>query len=94
MLEHGAVHGARPSRPVAASKDSSVDARMPSTVIRRFDYGPERRELEMIFTTGRRYLYSGVPEKRSRSSERHFRKAFTSTATFAIITLSRAAETD
>jgi len=34
---------------------------MPSTVIRRFDYRPESRELEILFTTGRRYLYSDVP---------------------------------
>ena len=34
---------------------------MPSTVIRRFHYRPESRELEIIFTTGRRYLYSDVP---------------------------------
>ena len=33
---------------------------MPSTVIRRFYYRPESRELEIIFTTGRRYLYSDV----------------------------------
>jgi hypothetical protein len=36
---------------------------MPSTVIRRFDYQPDRHELEIIFTTGRRYVYSGVPEE-------------------------------
>jgi hypothetical protein len=35
---------------------------MPSTVIRRFDYRPDSRELEIIFTTGRRYLYSDVPQ--------------------------------
>ena len=45
---------------------------MPSTVIRRFDYRPERHELEVIFTTGRRYLYSNVPE----DAARHFRAAF------------------
>lgn len=36
---------------------------MPSIVIRRFDYRPETRELEVLFTTGRRYLYSDVPEQ-------------------------------
>ena len=36
---------------------------MPSTVIRRFSYRPEVQELEIIFTTGRRYLYSGVPQE-------------------------------
>ena len=35
---------------------------MPSTVIRSFDYRPETRELLVTFTTGRRYLYSEVPE--------------------------------
>lgn len=34
---------------------------MPSTVIRRFDYAPERRELTVEFTTGRRYVYSEIP---------------------------------
>ena len=36
---------------------------MPSTVIRRFDYRDERRELLIEFTTGRRYLYLGVSEE-------------------------------
>jgi hypothetical protein len=35
---------------------------MPSTVIRRFDYRPETLELEIIFTTGRRYLNADVPK--------------------------------
>lgn len=34
---------------------------MPSTVIRSFAYRPESRELEVLFTTGRRYLYREVP---------------------------------
>jgi lysyl-tRNA synthetase class 2 len=34
---------------------------MPSSVIRRFDYDPEREELDVLFTTGRRYLYHRVP---------------------------------
>jgi len=34
---------------------------MPSTVIRSFEYRPETAELEVTFTTGRRYLYSEVP---------------------------------
>jgi hypothetical protein len=36
---------------------------MPSTVIRRLDYCPGRRELLVEFTTGRRYLYLGVREE-------------------------------
>jgi hypothetical protein len=34
---------------------------MPSTVISRFLYVPEARELTIEFVTGRRYLYSDVP---------------------------------
>lgn len=34
---------------------------MPSTVIKRFGYRPECRELEVLFVTGRRYVYEGVP---------------------------------
>ena len=51
---------------------------MPSTVIRRFDYRPETRELLIIFTTGRRYLYSDVPEEEVRG----FRSAFSKGAYF------------
>ena len=36
---------------------------MPSTVIKRFVYLPERRELVIEFVTGRRYAYSNVPEE-------------------------------
>ena len=45
---------------------------MPSTVIRRFDYHADREELEVLFTTGRRYLYSDVPEE----AALRFRSAF------------------
>ena len=34
---------------------------MPSTVIRRFLYSPDDQQLWVEFTTGRRYVYSGVP---------------------------------
>lgn len=34
---------------------------MPSTVIRRFDYRPAERVLEVTFTTGRQYRYLSVP---------------------------------
>lgn len=34
---------------------------MPSTVIRSARYDPDREVLDIIFTTGRRYLYHGVP---------------------------------
>ena len=45
---------------------------MPSTVIRRFDYRPDTLELEIMFTTGRRYVYADVPEEEIRG----FRAAF------------------
>ena len=51
---------------------------MPSTVIRRFDYRPASRELEVLFVTGRRYLYAGVPPDEAQrfceafSKGRHF----------------------
>jgi hypothetical protein len=35
---------------------------MPSTVISRFVYDQTEGELWIEFTTGRRYVYSGVPE--------------------------------
>ena len=36
---------------------------MPSTVIRNFRYLPHEHQLEIVFTTGRRYRYLEVPEK-------------------------------
>lgn len=45
---------------------------MPSTVIRWFDYRPETRELEVLFVTGRRYLYADLPADEAR----RFREAF------------------
>jgi hypothetical protein len=36
---------------------------MPSTVIRRFAYDPDRQELWIEFVSGRRYIYSLVPEE-------------------------------
>ena len=45
---------------------------MPSTVIRSFNYRPETRELEILFVTGRRHVYSDVPEEETR----RFRGAF------------------
>ena len=37
--------------------------RMPSSVIRRFVYARMERELWVEFTTGRRYVYSDVPDE-------------------------------
>lgn len=45
---------------------------MPSTVIRRFHYRPEESELDVIFTTGRRYIYYGVGQDEANA----FRAAF------------------
>ena len=45
---------------------------MPSTVIKRFEYRPESRELEVLFVTGRRYRYSDVPAEEATA----FRAAF------------------
>ena len=36
---------------------------MPSSVIRRFVYCPDNLELWVEFTTGRRYVYSDVPQE-------------------------------
>jgi hypothetical protein len=36
---------------------------MPSTVIRSFDYDPDAQELAIVFQSGRRYVYEGVPEE-------------------------------
>ena len=47
---------------------------MPSTVIRRFDYAPEAQELVIEFTTGRRYVYSDVPERAVQAMRAAFSK--------------------
>ena len=51
---------------------------MPSTVIRRFTYAADTRELCVEFTTGRVYVYSDVPPEAAErmrgafSKGRHF----------------------
>ena len=51
---------------------------MPSTVISTILYRPEARELEVLFTTGRRYVYRDVPAeaaeafRSARIKGRHF----------------------
>jgi hypothetical protein len=45
---------------------------MPSTIIRSFRYLPDTSELDVLFTTGRRYVYSGVPPEAASA----FRAAF------------------
>ena len=41
--------------------NSSAKLRRPSSVIRGAWYLPERRQLDLLFTSGRRYVYSNVP---------------------------------
>jgi len=45
---------------------------MPSTVVRRFEYHPAARALDVEFVSGRRYRYSGVSEQVAQA----FREAF------------------
>ena len=45
---------------------------MPSTVIREARYDPDREVLDILFTTGRRYLYHDVPPQAADA----FRAAF------------------
>ena len=47
---------------------------MPSTVIRSFAYRPEAQELEILFTTGRRYVYHDVPEEAAAALKGAFNK--------------------
>ena len=47
---------------------------MPSTVIRSFDFSPERRELTVEFVIGRRYVYLDVPEAEAQALRGAFAK--------------------
>jgi lysyl-tRNA synthetase class 2 len=47
---------------------------MPSTVIRRFTYSPDSEELTIEFVTGRRYVYSAVPEEEVQAMREAFSK--------------------
>lgn len=47
---------------------------MPSTVIRRFAYVPEARELTIEFVSGRRYVYLDVPAEEVESMRAAFSK--------------------
>ena len=47
---------------------------MPSTVIRRFAYDPDRHQLWVEFVTGRRYVYSAVPEEEVQAMREAFSK--------------------
>lgn len=48
--------------------------RMPSTVIRRFDYAAGSSELTVEFVTGRRYVYSDVPMEEVEGMRQAFAK--------------------
>jgi hypothetical protein len=47
---------------------------MPSTVIRSFHYREDARELEVLFTTGRCYLYRDVPPEAAEALRTSFAK--------------------
>ena len=47
---------------------------MPSTVIRAFDYRADECELEILFVTGRRYVYLDVPAEAAEALRGAFNK--------------------
>lgn len=47
---------------------------MPSTIIRAFDYRTASCELDVLFTTGRRYVYRDVPPEAAEAFRRAFSK--------------------
>lgn len=47
---------------------------MPSTVIRWFRHDPDTRDLLVVFQTGRRYVYRGVPESVATAMRQAFSK--------------------
>lgn len=47
---------------------------MPSSVIKSFSYRPEDRELDILFTTGRRYIYHDVPPEAAERLRSAFNK--------------------
>jgi hypothetical protein len=47
---------------------------MPSSVIRAFSYDASRRELLIVFQSGRRYIYQRVPEEPYRALMATFAK--------------------
>lgn len=49
-------------------------ARMPSTVIRSFEYDTARHELHIVFQSGRHYIYQGVPAATADAMKRAFSK--------------------
>ena len=47
---------------------------MPSSVIKAFDYDAAARELDVLFTTGRRYAYLDVPPETAEELRAAFSK--------------------
>ncbi|HZF94399.1 MAG TPA: KTSC domain-containing protein [Allosphingosinicella sp.] len=47
---------------------------MPSAVIRSFAYRADARELDVLFTTGRRYVYCDVPAEAAEALRSAFAK--------------------
>jgi lysyl-tRNA synthetase class 2 len=47
---------------------------MPSSVIRTFSYDPSQRRLDVVFTSGRRYIYQDVPAEVFESMRAAFSK--------------------
>ena len=47
---------------------------MPSQVVRTFVYHPEEGRLDIVFTTGRRYSYHGVPPQTAHAMQGAFAK--------------------
>lgn len=63
---------------------------MPSLVIRSFEYRPRESDLEILFVTGRRYVYHGVPPEAFEA----FRAAFSKGRAFNAHIRGRYAFTD
>ena len=47
---------------------------MPSSVVGAFSYDASRHELSIVFQSGRRYVYQGVPEETYRAMTAAFAK--------------------
>ena len=66
--------GAVDDRPGTLSTHGALLAAMPSAVIRSFTYRADARELHVLFTTGRRYVYSEVPAEAAEALRAAFAK--------------------
>lgn len=59
---------------IGTAGNSARLAPMPSTVIESFDYDASKRELLVVFHSGRRYVYEDVPENTHAGLRRSFSK--------------------